>query len=378
MFTRFSRFLLAAVLLSTFPALAQNSPTTLAQQRLTHLRHGINLSQWFAQVYDPKGYTKEHFDKWVTADDLALIQQMGFDHVRLSVNPQQLFQSGQANELPPQYLGYLDAAIKMILDHGLDVIIDIQPESDFKAKLADDDFVEQFADFWRALAQHYASTDPGRVFFEILNEPEMHDRYRWYGIETKLAAAIRQAVPRHTIIAAGARWSAEDDLLFVDPLRDPNVIYNFHFYEPQIFTQQGANWSVNYWHWLGDLRYPSSPESAAKVAAKVPDEANRLYVLQYGAEHWDAQRIALEIGTIAAWARRSNVPVICDEFGAYRKAANPQDRAQWLSDVRTTLEKDGMAWTMWDYSGGFGVVTKDANGHATPDPVTLRALGLKP
>ena len=29
--------------------------------RLAHIRHGINLSEWFAQVYDPKGYTKEHF-----------------------------------------------------------------------------------------------------------------------------------------------------------------------------------------------------------------------------------------------------------------------------------------------------------------------------
>jgi len=27
-----------------------------------HLGYGINLSEWFAQVYDAKGYTKEHFD----------------------------------------------------------------------------------------------------------------------------------------------------------------------------------------------------------------------------------------------------------------------------------------------------------------------------
>jgi aryl-phospho-beta-D-glucosidase BglC (GH1 family) len=373
------RIAAAVLLLCCLTASAQNAAPAsgVAPQRLTHLRKGINLSGWFAQVYDPKGYTKEHFQKWVTPDDIALIKAMGFDHVRLSLNPQPMFQSGQANQLPAEYLGYLDAAVKMILDHGMNVVIDIHPESDFKAKLAtDDDFVEQFADFWRALAQHYATTDPERVYFEILNEPEMHDRYRWYGIETKLAAAIRGAAPRHTIIATGARWSADDDLLFVDPLRDANVIYNFHFYEPHLFTHQGANWGVNYWHWLGDLSYPSTPESAAKAAANVPDEANRLYVLRYGAEHWDAQRIALEIGQVAAWAKRWNVPVVCNEFGAYRKTANPKDRAQWLSDVRTTLEQDGMGWAMWDYSGGFGVVTKDANGRATPDEVTLRALGL--
>jgi hypothetical protein len=38
----------------------------------------------------------------------------------------------------------------MILDHGLAVVIDLHPESDFKARLAkDDEFVERFADFWR-------------------------------------------------------------------------------------------------------------------------------------------------------------------------------------------------------------------------------------
>jgi len=30
----------------------------IAQRRAAHLRHGINLSEWFAQVYDSKGYTK--------------------------------------------------------------------------------------------------------------------------------------------------------------------------------------------------------------------------------------------------------------------------------------------------------------------------------
>ena len=49
----------------------------LARNRAEHLRHGINLSEWFAQVFDPKGYTKEHFETWNTAQDIALIKAMG-------------------------------------------------------------------------------------------------------------------------------------------------------------------------------------------------------------------------------------------------------------------------------------------------------------
>src|SRR2546427_8627825 len=163
--------------------------TSVAQRRAAHLRHGINLSEWFAQVYDPKGYTKEHLLTWVTPDDIALIKSMGFDHVRLSLNPEPMMRHNMADQLPVEYLGYLDAAVKMILDHGLAVIIDMHPESEFKQRLVQqDDFVEQFSDFWRAIAQHYASYDPEMVYFEVLNEPEFHDRYRWAGVETKLAA----------------------------------------------------------------------------------------------------------------------------------------------------------------------------------------------
>src|SRR5271170_7415654 len=132
--------------------------TPLAFRRVEKLKHGINASEWFAQVYDKRGYTAEHFQAWTTAEDIALIKSMGFDHVRLSVNPQPLMPNHRPDEIPAEYLGYLDAAVKMILDQGLAVEIDMHPESEFKAKLAkDDSFVQEFADFWRTLARHYST-----------------------------------------------------------------------------------------------------------------------------------------------------------------------------------------------------------------------------
>jgi len=264
------------ITLASHVAAQQPPPNSVPSARLAHLRHGINTSHWFAQVYDPKGYSKEHFESWTTAEDIALIKSMGFDHVRLSVNPQPMMSRGHADEIPADYLSWLDTAVQMILKQGLAVVIDVHPESEFKTKLASEgEFTEQFTDYWRALARHYSKLDPDRVFFEILNEPEVRDRFRWAGLQTKLAAAIREGAPQHTIIAAGARWSDDDDLLFLDLLRDPNVIYNFHFYEPHVFTHQGATWGVNFWHTVSGLPYPSNPESAQKVAAQVPDEINR-------------------------------------------------------------------------------------------------------
>lgn len=368
--------LCVAVLFTGSSGLAQTSQESgLAKRRAAHLRYGINLSEWFAQVYDQKGYTKEHFETWTTAQDVALIKAMQFDHVRLSVNPQPMFRRKQADRIPEDYLGYLDAAVKMILDQGLAVIIDVHPDSDFKEKLvADNEFVEQLADYWRALARHYSSRNADLVFFEILNEPEFRDRYRWEGVQSKLAVAIREGAPAQTIIVAGANWSADNELLFIEPLRDHNIIYNFHFYDPHVFTHQGATWSTNYVHYLRDLPYPSTPENVQQAAALVPDAANRLAVTHYGMDRWNAARIDEEISQIAAWGKRWNVPLTCNEFGVYRKTAQPKDRAAWISDVRTTLEKYGIGWTMWDYSGGFAVVIKQ-DGKTIPDELTVRALG---
>jgi aryl-phospho-beta-D-glucosidase BglC (GH1 family) len=370
-------FLLLGLLTGCAVAETGSTGASPAFARAGRLKRGINASEWFAQVYEKRGYTREHFQAWTTADDIALIKSMGFDHVRLSVNPQPMFTEREPNKIPAEYLGDLDAAVKMILDHGLAVVIDLHPESDFKARLTkDDDFVEQFADFWRALAAHYSTWDPERVFLEILNEPEFTDRYRWLGVQAKLAAAIRDGAPAHTIIAAGARWSDDDDLVFQEPLHDPNIIYNFHFYEPHIFTHQGATWGAYYWHWLRGVRYPSSPESAERIAPLVPDAVNRLQVIRYGRDRWDAARIESEMKQAAEWARRHGVPLVCTEFGVYRAYADPQDRAAWLHDARTAFEHNGIGWTMWDYSGSFGVVTKK-DGKAVADDGVLRALGMK-
>lgn len=359
-------------------ALAQSGTNAgLAQRRAGHLQHGINLSHWFSQVFDPKGYTKEHFDTYDTAQDIALIKAMGFDHVRFTLNAEPMFRHGQADRIPPEYLAMVDSAVKMILDHDLNIIIDIHPESDFKQKLVvDDSFVEQFADYWRALARHYSSLDAERVFFEILNEPEFRDRYRWQGVQERLAAAIREGAPNHTIIAAGANWSSSNELLFLEPLHDPNVIYNFHFYDPHIFTHQGATWSTNFQHYLTNVPYPSTPENVRAAAAQVPDAINRQTVTRYGLDQWNAARVNAEIAEVAAWGKRWNVPLTCNEFGVYRNAANPNDRAAWISDVRKTLEKYGIGWTMWDYAGGFAVVVRK-DGVTTPDELTVKALGMR-
>jgi endoglucanase len=341
--------------------------------KLARLRHGINLSHWFAQAAD---YSRAHLESHTTAEDIALIKSIGFDHVRLTLEPAPLFNGDDPARLNAEYLKYLDNALDLILAQGLAVIVDIHPSDEFKKRLnSNDRQIEAFGKFWRALAQHLATRDPERVFLEVINEPMVEDGYRWLGMQGKLIAAIRAGAPQHTIIASGHRWSGLAELLFMQPYGDDNIIYNFHFYEPFAFTHQGASWAGPNQSFYKNIPYPSNPESVSKVLDTIQDEPARYNLLRYGEDRWNADRIDREISVAAAWAARNHVALTCNEFGTYRTYAPPADRAAWIRDMRTALEKYGIGWTMWDYAGGFAVVNKK-DGHATPDEEVLKALGL--
>jgi len=365
---------LVCVSITVRTASAQQTETDLVRARFSHLRHGINLSHWFAQS-PGDDYSKEHLQTHTTVEDIALIKTMGFDHVRFTIEPAPLMTPGDPGKLKSNYLQYFDAALDMLLAQGLAVIVDIHPSDEFKARLKDDRQVENFAKFWRALGEHLSKRDPEKVFLETINEPMVEDAYRWYGIQAKLIAAIRAGAPQNTIIASGHRWSGLWEMLALEPYGDRNIIYNFHYYDPFSFTHQGASWAGPNLQFYRNVPYPSSPESVAKILDQVTDEPAKFNLLRYGEDRWNSERIDHEIGMAAAWAARHGVLVTCNEFGAYRRFADSADRARWIVDMRAALEKHGIGWTMWDYAGGFAVVNK-VNGHATPDAGIVKALGL--
>ena len=208
-----------------------------------------------------------------------------------------------------------------------------------------------------------------RVFFEILNEPEMRDAIRTGMASRRSWRGHRRGVPTNTIIAAGARWDDDDDLVFLEPLPDP-MSFTSSISTSRISSHtkaqrgerllalaEGTPLSVL----AGECRAGCSPRAGgARFHAGDPLRTGSL------------GRIAHRSGNRSAadWANRRNVPLICNEFGVYRALAEPQDRAAWIKDVRTSLERHNIGWAMWDYSGSFGVVT-NRDTKAKLDEVTF-------
>ena len=356
-------------------ATAQTPPQGVAAQRARLLHRGVNASMWFAQAKD---YSPDRLQTYTTANDMALMDTMGFDHVRLSVDGDELLRNAPANGLNGPFVAELDTAVHTMLKDGLRVIVDVHPSDDFKRRLrTNDGAVTRFCAMWSALAAHYASTDPERVFFEVLNEPEFENEQQWASVQTRAIEAIRNAAPHHTIIATARHYSGLKDLLTLQPVADPNVIYTFHDYEPFAFTHQGASWASDQVKPLRSVPYPSSPETIAPVVHQEQQLIDQYWINGYGLDRWDAARIRSELSFAAKWGALHHVPVYCGEFGVYQRFADPTMRAAWLRDTRMALESQGIGWAVWDYQGSFAVVTKTGD-KATPDPAIANALGLEP
>jgi endoglucanase len=379
-FCRYAAFLVLVSLAVLSPdharAADRSAELKTAFARVRHLQRGINASEWFAQ--SATDYSAARTDRYTNAADIALMANLGFDNVRLSIDATPLEQWPRGNDgLNAEFVGRLDKAVDTMLADGLAVQIDLHPEESYKLRIkAGDDGVDRVVMLWRRLAGHYATRDPEKVFFEIMNEPAVSDPYRWAGIESRVVAAIREVAPHNTIIATGPNYSGIADLLTQHPLIDGNVIYNFHFYDPIEFTHQGAGWGAAWWAYTHDIPYPVDESVMAESLKEVPDAANRFALERYWLDHWDGHRIRLTIDEAAAWAKANDVPLICNEFGVFREHADSQSRFNWIRDVRTAFEADGIGWTMWDYRGGFGVVWKEDGQPARVDEKVVEALGL--
>lgn len=73
-----------------------------------------------------------------------------------------------------------------------------------------------------------------------------------------------------------------------------------------------------------------------------------------------------------------NAPIFCGEFGVYIPNSNNEDRVFWYETVRSYLEEKNIAWTAWDYHGGFGLFEEGGNGlfeHDLNAPL-LEAMGF--
>ena len=81
---------------------------------------GVNLGGWLSQFDAP---TKEHFDTFITEDDIRRIAGLGLDHVRVPVD-YTVIETEDGEPVEEGYQ-YIDNCVRWCRENGLHMILDI-------------------------------------------------------------------------------------------------------------------------------------------------------------------------------------------------------------------------------------------------------------
>lgn len=317
----------------------------------TPFSKGVNLTGWFSSS-NTRSIPFNKFGK----KDIQDIKSLGCDVIRLPITLHGMTSGAPDYIVDTLFYYYLDQVIDWTEELNMNLIIDNHTIPDATSKAVETPLLK----IWPQMARHYKNRS-ARVFYEILNEPNTLLASDWAKIQAKVVDSIRAYDTIHTIIVTGADWGGISGLTALKKLSDPNLIYSFHFYDPFLFTHQGATWPNPS---LGDLAGVPFPYDPARMPA-CPESLKGTWVQSSLANSYKTDgtiaKLKSSIDLAARYATTNGVPVFCGEFGVYNLKSPDADRVEWYKVVPGYLSEKGIPWTMWDYQGGFGLFNKGSN-----------------
>lgn len=311
--------------------------------------HGLNLGGWLSQCQP----SKEHYDKFITEKDFEILSSWKIDHVRIPVDYNLV--ETKEGEYKEDGFKYIDNAITWCKKYNLHMILDLHKTYGFSFDQGEKEtgffenekYQERFYKLWEEFAKRYAKNE-NMLCFELLNEvTDKSYSKTWNAIAKKCISRIRAIAPTIKILV-GSYWNnSVEAVKDLDPPYDSNIVYNFHCYEPLLFTHQGA-------HWIPQM--DTSFRTKLEIPFKVYDELNAKYINQ------NCAKLSTENpeGTVTPElfeklfasaiqvAKDRNVSLYCGEFGVIDRT-DPQEALKWYKMIFTTLKKYNIGHAAWSY-----------------------------
>lgn len=212
----------------------------------------------------------------------------------------------------------------------------------------DKKYWQQTARFWRDIASEFK--DNGAVIaYNIVNEPapekesnlpehdSLENMKKWYSsnkgtsrdlilfYET-IITAIREVDP-YTPIMVDSGWYAAADSFgyWTHALKDPNILYSFHMYEPYEATSAPNLKRAKPYNYPGWI-----PFSGKK-------------------EYWNASRVASYLQNTFMWMKENNIDsnrIVAGEFGCVRQLKGCQ---KYLDDVLRVFDQQKIHWAFYSF-----------------------------
>lgn len=261
---------------------------------------------------------------------IQAVADAGFNSVRLPVCWSAHTGRSSPYNIDPVFVSRVDEVVSWCLSRNLAVIITIHHFNELYNFPDDPLYQNMFFSIWKQLALHYLGTNPEKLFFEVLNEPEVNlTPEKWNLLIPRIIDSIRVYDNDRTLIIDAPDYGAHTSLSKLSiPESEDNLIVSTRYYLPWQFAQQGAWWSdwTDLSLYLGTTWRGTFTERDAVLA---------------------------DVAMIRSWSESNNIPVTIGEWGSIMFADN-QSRLDWTNFVRRQFDLNGFSWSYFD----FGVVFK--------------------
>ena len=311
---------------------------------------GINFGGWFSQC----DHTVERYEKFIVKKDFETVAKWGLDHIRIPVD-YELVESEDGNYKEDGF-AYIQRAIDWCGEYGLNMILDLHKTAGYSFDVGEkeegffekEEYQERFYRLWEEFAKRFGKYK-NRLAFELLNEvTDKEVCETWNRIADNCIQRIRQIVP-DIYILVGGYWNnsvaAVKDLALP---QDEHIVYNFHCYDPLIFTHQGAPWVEGM---PVDFRFriaQSYQSYYEKLKEILPNQAITFPKMKNMEEDFGKEFFDIIFAEAVQVAEERNVTLYCGEYGVIDRA-EPEDALKWYQKIHASFETYGIGRAAWSY-----------------------------
>lgn len=327
---------------------------TAKEKPVFKLNNGINISHWLSQSQARGKERASYF----TREDAAFIASLGFDHLRIPIDEEQMFSPDGKKD--KEAFALLHNALGWCSSLGLRAVVDLHIlrshhfNDKEKPLFTDPAAQEKFYNCWRELSRELKKYPNHMVAYELMNEPVADNPETWNRIVNRCAETIRHTEPKRILVIGSNRWQGFEtvkDLRF--PENDPNIIISFHYYNPFLLTHYRAGWT-DIRDYDGPVHYPGKLIADADMSGLAEDIGKKY--AWWNTQVYNETKIESDFRQVLAVAEKKGLTVYCGEYGCLNTTP-AADRNRWLRDMNRLFERHGIARAVWDYKGGFGIIS---------------------
>ncbi len=319
-------------------------------------------------------------ERAVEKKDFFRIAEMGFDHVRLLIDHASLAEENQGRLVFHQAnWERLDSVLQWGQEAGLRAVIALRSAPGYCYRDAENTrdnantlfFLwnsqkERFTQLWLEFEKRYAGTED-QIAFELLDRVGfaltfnniVQKGYGWNILAADTLAELRKLSAKRKIIIGTETFGSCDGLpeipMFPD---DPEVIYAFQFFKPELFTKQAAcnhrvisdYSSLNHSIKTELIRYPGIIPGIRLFLEKYPRYRPTMAHYQ-GVTVNDNILEEFDFAPVRAFRKKHPQAELYVSSFAPDMYADPDSRTNWIRCAVRLFEKAGIGHCYYKYLG---------------------------